>query len=559
MLYDVNGNPIVTGSEGAENVDYSLFLVEIDYQTGLMVASTTQLGSDMFEIGERCIINCENPNFVYKVCLYDENSNFVGIYGTASEWLAGETTVKGKYARLKVKYTDGRSLTGWVDTIRSSISIIRYGDERTLKKAKFSAIPSPDPATIESPDPRFLTMCATKTRYAANKIPVTIGWLYRTNAEPYKFYYSSGVPDRLEYLFTWDKTATYNGSADPMKYAIGITQEGDIICVARGEYLGARYNPTVYPHDDLENPVVVDFGSSAKPTGWLQNDGFYAGDDGFFCFGEYTRPALVTTSIWKVETPYTSKDSWSIKKTFTLSGSNVEGMKHTHNVDRDPFTGLMYASTGDDETGAKFLFSDDEGDTWTVFLETNDGSGITNIEKYCRQLNFIWTREYIYWATDSRMAQSHCLFRATRLQNGLLDVQNIETLYTFPSDRTATYHICYLPNPKGFLLLNRYDLRDKCPMDVFFYDLDAGEMQNIGTLGNLSATLTTGCYLGFRCDAVSHYPYYSGNKIICGFALSPNNMQIYNNVYSSQTETFGYAQSDADNDGKVNNIVIEVL
>lgn len=556
MSYATNGTPL--DSFELRDVGISLFLVEIDYQTGLMTASTTQCGSDMFEIGERCIINITDPDIVYKVCLYDEDSKFTGVYGDPSVWLSGENAVTGKYAKLKVKYTDNGSCAGKIDEISQQITVKRYISQKTLKKARFSAIPVADSDAINTKDTKFLTLCSTKTAYTDDKIPVTIGWLYRTNISPYKFYYSSGVPDRLEYLFTWDKTATYNGNADPMLFSIGITTEGDIICVPRGEYLGSRYNPTVYPHDDYDNPVVVDFGNDSKPTGWLQNDGFYGGDEGYVCFGEYTRPALLTTSIWKVVSPYTQKSNWSIKNTFTLSGSNTEGMKHTHNVDKDPFTGLLYSSTGDDENGAKFLYSDDDGDTWTVFLGHGDDSGLTNFEKYCRQLNFIWTKDYIYWATDSSLQSSHCLFRAVRDEDGLLDVAHIETLYTFAEIGAATYHICYIADPEGFLLLNRYDGNNKRPIDVYFWDLKTGKMQNIGTLGNLSATLTNGCMLGFRCDAVSHYPYYSGNTVVCGFSLSPNNMIIYNNTFTAQPGAYGYVENDASNDGCVNNIAITV-
>lgn len=552
MIYDIQGEPLISEQTALENIVVPLRLVEINYQSGLLVASTTQCGSNMFEIGERAVVKCNNPSIVYKVCLYNDNSEFVGVYGNADTWLSGENEIVGKYARLKVKYSNDASCVGKVDEIQRSITITRYmSGESSLKSASISAIPLADSMAIQFQDAKFMTMCATKTRYADNKMPVTVGWLYRTNTEPYKFYYSSGVPDRLEYLFTWDKAATYNGNADPHNFAIGISAEGDIICVPRGELLLARYNPTVYPHTDYENPVVVDFGNDTKPTGWLQNDGFYAGDSGYVCLGEYTRPQLLTTNIWKVSAPYTQKENWSIKNTFTLSGKSMLGMKHTHNVDKDPFTGIFYSSTGDDDDGAKFLYSNDNGNTWTVFLE--------NSEKYCRQLNFIWTKDYIYWATDSALQNAHCLFRASRNSNGLLDVQNIETLYTFPNIGAATYHICYIAEPEGFLLLNRYDDYDKRPLDIYFWDLKTGKMQIIGTMASLTSERSRGEMVGFRCDAVNHYPYYSDDKVVCGFGLSPNNMAIYNNIFVQDDRRFGYITSEASIANSVNNIVIEVV
>ena len=403
---------------------------------------------------------------------------------------------------------------------------------------------------ISRKTPQYLTLCAVKENIMEGQQTKTVGWLYRDNVEPYNFYYASGNADNIIPIFKWKKEITHDGLSLPINYSFSITNEGDIICVYRGENvlsnIGNRQNPIVYQHENYENPILIDFGSDEPPTSWLQNSGCCS-IDGIFYFCEYTRVYHKKAYIWKVEAPYTSRSNWKIVKEFSVSGDWNVGFKHCHMVDVDPYSNLLYASTGDDDNASKIIYSRDDGTTW---------SELATGEKYCRQLNFIWCEDYVYWATDSGKTDKHFFFRAKRKVTGEIDMSTVEDLYKFPnsSAQPATYHVCLIENPNGILILDRCDSKNTEIMKVYFWDIENNTMRVIGTIEPAGEGFT-----GFRCEAVNHYQSYTDDRIICGFSYFPNQIKIFDNVITSNVNSItGAVEDDSTNEFKVNNIAISV-
>ena len=360
-----------------------------------------------------------------------------------------------------------------------------------------------------------------------NEHPRPIGWLYYMNKEPYDIYYADGNPDKLEYLFTWNKDVTYGGNKTPMNYSPFITKDGDIIFVFRGEQVDdyttqpsfnpeARQNPIIYPSDDYNNPVVVDFGDKIKPTSWLMNCGAdYIYDKDIFMFAEYTRTVHKKSYTWKVTKPFTNPDNWRRVQEFDLSGEYIDGMKHMHTVNYDPFSGAVYTSTGDDSTAAAIYVSKDYGETWDIEI---DNSVYPNAEKYARVLNFIFTKDKVYWATDSFKRDMHFLFEVNRDADGYADFSSITELAELP-ERQATYILCLTENPNGLLILDRYDNKSNKPMNVYFWSFKTQSLHTIHTLYPLDGKVTN---VGFRPEATNFYQAINDKRIVSGFGYRPN-------------------------------------
>ena len=364
-----------------------------------------------------------------------------------------------------------------------------------------------------------------------NTHPTPIGWLYHTYETPSRILYADGKPDNLEYLFTWKSELAFEGRS-PEWYSPFITKNGDIIFVFRGEQLGVSYtgndgrqNPIVYPAGDYENPVLVDLGNGIKPTAWLQNAGAdYIYNQDSFVFAEYTRVHHDTCNVWKVSEPVTNPNNWRVVKTFELSGHEQIGFKHAHTVNFDPWSERIYLTTGDDDSAAAIYESSDYGETWNMVLgETSDA------EKYCRLINFIFTENNVYWATDSGLPNKHFLFEIDRDANGVPDFTNIKELFKFPNYDSwqATYVSAYIEDPNGLLFLNRTDLGHNEPLDVYFWSFETSSMHVIASIDKSRE----GVPHGFRSQATNWYQSPSDGRIVCGFDFYKNNNFLLGNPY----------------------------
>lgn len=407
-------------------------------------------------------------------------------------------------------------------------------------------IPEKKPVTtgIEQVQEIYPIMFGVKTtNERTDDVPRPIGWLYY-HPETTDLYYANGKPDNLKFLCKWNREVTWNGTSEPARYRPFITKEGDIIFVWRGDLLGmgtgipnVRQNPIVYPAGNWDNPVEVEI-NGTKPTSWLQNCGAdFIYSRGEFIFAEYTRPSHENAHVWKVTKPFTSPDNWRIVKSEELSGSNQVGMKHFHTVNYDPFSQSVFLASGDDSSAAKIYRSDDFGETFNVVRE---GS-----EKYCRLLNFVFTKDKVYWATDSGKPNLHFFFSVERDEHGIPDFDNITEHYQFP-DKTgqqATY-VTALIEDKGILFLDRYDAATTTPMEIYFWDFKTSTMNIIGMVGPMNGVAST---FGFRAEAINWYQPRGSDEIVMGFGNPPNTTDLLgNNGTSNQNRVNNYSMTVAD-------------
>jgi len=322
------------------------------------------------------------------------------------------------------------------------------------------------------------------------------------------------------YLFTWNNTISEGRSIH--EYSLKLMQNGDVICVWKTEILlsgsddSVRKNPIVYVASNNYIPVLVDFGGDIKPSGWFANVGALE-LDGNLLFCEYTRPSVQRAIIWKVSYPYQNKTNWVNKKEIILSGNNVTGLKHWHCIQRDPYTGVIYATTGDDNTGAYVYYSVDDGNTFNILYGPS--------EKLCRLVNYIFTENWIYWSSDTSIYEFHFFFKAPRT-SGILDHQNITEILQFPNiANLATYNSVFVESINCILFLERFDSNGSSLL-LRVYDFNDNQLKTIDTLTSVIGSSS----FGFRLNYVDIYP--TGNSVYCGFSETLNLYSNYANNIS---------------------------
>lgn len=555
---------IVVNKLVCNKIDKMLRVKNVEIESGgLSTENGNPINADIrartkfnLSFNSRCFIKMLDDKFMY-ILRYYKNGVFIK---TDTEWRNKELELinNTEYDSFKIvfKKIDETTITDsdmreiqnnlYVSIdLEKKISLIEEG------KINFEMTSIINPLVgLDRIKPQYLTLCAVKENITNGSQTKTVGWLYRDNVEPFNFYYASGNADNIRKIFTWKKEVTHDKKSLPILYSFGITEQGDVIAVYRGENVlqteGNRQNPIIYPNNNYENPVMIDFSGDIPPTSWLQNSGCCSkGNDFYFC--EYTRVYHDYAYAWKVTYPYTSKENWKKIKQEKVSGDWNIGFKHFHMIDIDPYSGYLYLSSGDDDSASKILLSKDNGVSWTQ---------IAIGEKYCRQLNFIWLDDYIYWATDSGKDDKHYFFRAKRNSNDELDMSTVEDLYKFPNStmQQATYHVCLIENPKGILILDRCDVVNNEEMYVYFWDIDSNKMEIINKIKPVGSSM-----YGFRCEAVNHYQSFTDDRIICGFSYFPNQLQIYDNIITNNVNsTTGAVEDDSTNEFKINNIAIRI-
>lgn len=386
------------------------------------------------------------------------------------------------------------------------------------------------------PTPTLKTVREVTFLDGSNRTAIQYLW----HDKDYNFFTSQSVRGEKKFAFKFSMADFYG--MEPHHFSMGFDKEGNILCVFRIEHLAnnltdsVRRNPILLVRSQGYKPKVIEFGDRLKPSGWLQNCGFLCTDD-YIMLTEYTRPSVATANTWKANYPLDDAENWKTVQSFTLSPevNPTDNMKHIHNVDRDPFTGYVYTSTGDANAGAAIYISKDQGETFQTVLS---GS-----EKYARVLNWVFTKDYIYWATDST-GGNHWFFRATRNSAGEMDAALIEDVLQFPGDSAPTYATIYLPKIDALLFLGRHDAsRVSVPIDL--WDIKNSRFVRVGTL---PSTANAPAPLGFRCESFEYIP--RGNDVPCGFSRS-----LGPGGYANYIGILGNTQNA---NKKVNNIIITV-
>lgn len=396
-------------------------------------------------------------------------------------------------------------------------------------------------------DPTNLCLIATRCIWSEGQTPNYTGFLY-LDIVTQKLYYSNNVPDKPEYLCDWDISLTENRSTKCEYYDAIITADGDIVFLRDH----ARQNPIIYPHTDYTHPYVVDFGNDKKPYGYLMNSSVVCFDDGSFCFGDYAFHSLQDEQnddrriIWKVSKPY-AKANWvqahSFKHVFyssPISDEPTNEIGHIHAVNYDWYNDVLYCTTGDIDRHCRLWYSLDKGNTWQAVsgIPTVTTGNEQTVGQMWRFTNMIFTKDYVYWTTDS-FREQHVLYRLTRDANNIVDASSITALAFLDGHLTKgyaqpTYASAYIREPHGILLINRAEPRSDGKLDVQFYSFDDHRTYIIKTLDRATtdaSDLDTATRIGLPNQTTMMYESEIGNYIMCGAGtyVRPHNTSLFRN------------------------------
>jgi hypothetical protein len=361
------------------------------------------------------------------------------------------------------------------------------------------------------------------------------------------------------------------------QYKFAVRQNGDIIAVYRTELLsaasGATYDSSL--DDCRKNPLVclhsegyaewheVDFGTSLKPTGWLENCGIEVLPNGDIIFGEYTRMMVVyTANMWRIKAgaDITNSASWEILKTYRVAQNDTDTygetvIEHFHTVQTDPYTGTVYYATGDTGNKSQIWYSTDSGDNWTqqTFVDPDTSQTVTSGEKFFRLLNFNFTADKVYWSSDS--STEHAILKADRNGiNGLTPNSiRVVTEIATATGKPATYGSVLYEDKKIMILMERCD-SNATQMLFRAYDLVTNTLKTICTI---KCAVSEAKNIGFRTEYTEFEPldgiikcgfgthrYYINYNAICGNKGTEfiNNVNTLNIRISMDAERNIYAK-----------------
>lgn len=350
----------------------------------------------------------------------------------------------------------------------------------------------------------------------------TTGYLYYRTDSP-EMYYSGGKHDKMTYLCDWDADITLKPNWNhPRHYNMFITQEGDIVCAPIHEG-GQRGNPIIYPAGDYENPVSVNVPEGV--CSWRRNHGIDMAPDGsYFIFSEYVGAGSATKKdgtkacVWKVTKPFTDPANWNI----VMEQASPGDILHFHGAQYDPIGDYWITYSGDYGTDSKIWISTDAGGTWDYVIGES--------EKY-RNLQFIFTDDYVYWAPDSGGGtgggiDSRTLWKCPRDKTGLPIFEEAIALAVLPYGQPI-YGSFELLNIPGILFLPRVDLAYQNQIQqikVLFWSFEDESIHEIAYVSRRDILSNT--TFGFRCKALAFQPNPCEDKILISFDYDANGMDI---------------------------------
>ena len=529
---------------------------------GHIIESTTRIYTNKyFPFEEGLVLTCD-ANIKWSLRYYRQS---LDLYTADQNWRTAGGVVKTtepqivKYFRINIAYDDDSTITP-SDAITIKLWKTKQVTDKTLsiegkiadaktvgdRLKELSSTPTPSSSMLGN-----ATIRAAKTINFADGTPPVIDW-YLVQTLDSKFYRTKDFVSK-EYLFTTRNSGMAGYVSD---WSCAILPNNDVLFVADAAGLSTstygrlkdenRINPIVFlASENYAQAHVIDFGSSLKPCGWLNNVGFCTLPNGDFVFAEYTRGTVKTANVWLVSGDVSDPSNWSVTWSVNIidtMDSTTPGTKHCHEVMYDFFTGILYFGTGDSETGSNNYYSTDGGETWTLLYGED--------KNRCRRLNFIFTEDYVYWASDSWQAEDHHFFIGQRDNNGIVDVENATEVSLTSGNGQACYGVVYLKEQNLIIMMDRIDDPVTNKLNWYCYDLTTGTVEKIGEIGSATGTLS---YLGFRCRFMDFYP--TGNAILTGF--SPRTTS--SNEDTNRNKLCGN-QGGASGDGstRINNLLLYV-
>lgn len=380
----------------------------------------------------------------------------------------------------------------------------------------------PYDTSISSTEKSSLCLCAIKTEIVNNKLPFPTGYLFHKLGSSDKSLYYGPTLRNAEKI----GTVTF----DPKKYMFAISPtDGRIIATMR------QSRGTVYVWDGTTQTSLFS-SASLKPMGWLYNSGvdFIVDGNGVeHCiFAEYNGDGIDKGGyyVWRGTYPYTSESDWTYSMHMPYGNSSTastNNIAHYHQIRRDPWTNILYLTAGDHPYQLKWWYSTDYGANWTL-LTDNANNGWE--EHICRCINFIFTKDYIYWSTDH--GTNHCLNRIARnASTGVIDVSTRKKLADLPFGQ-ATNTLCYVENPHGLFMFERIDTGSEYTplygtgIHHQFWSFDTETLIDAGYLG-----LTNNSWGGHRGKCYTNYT--SGQELHPAMGYSEDTPCVFDIIGAS--------------------------
>ena len=358
-----------------------------------------------------------------------------------------------------------------------------------------------------------LCLCSTKQQLVDNKVPFYDGFLFhKLPTDDKSLWYGTTLENAVQ-------IGTVNFTPKNCLLAMSPT-DGRVIATVRGD----RGDIHVWDGTtDHTVAAVTSDGNNRKAMGWLYNSGVDFIKDGNnverCIFAEYDG-SLVDKGgfyVWVGTYPYTNANNWktTLHKPLQYYGTIQDGtITHFHQVRRDPWTNILYLTSGDQPGQLVWWYSTDYGDTWTE-LTNNKTNGWE--EHVCRLINFCFTDEWIYWATDH--GTNHCLNRIKRnAQTGVIDPSTREKLCDLPFAQ-ACNSICLCESPNGIFMYERIDTGTEyeqyygSKVKMLFWSIQEERLYTVAELG-----LTNNSWGGSRGKCYLNYTNGQQPRPAMGFS-----------------------------------------
>ena len=378
----------------------------------------------------------------------------------------------------------------------------------------------PFKSTLATNSQTSLNLAAIKFAYEDGKIPFQSGYLFHNyNPDDKKIYFGTKLDNAVEV-----------GELDyyPANRVLGVSpKDGTVIGVYRDNRrpIGVYQNGVNYTVD-----AKTSDGSNTSPKGWLYNSGceFVTDGDNEYCiFAEYDGSVSNNQRlyIWKGTYPYTSPSDWKTVyyKTTSYNPVTPGSITHWHMVRRDPWSGIIYCTSGDFSGQFFWIYSTDNGETWNELAsDSNDNTKPSWVldGQPLRCINFIFTEDYIYFATDH--GSNNTLNRIRRNSNGLIDLSTREVLAELPYG-IAVNSLCFIESPNGLFLFTRIDtgFESEYSKDVpiLFWSFKDNKLITL-----ISLKKTGNDWGGHRGKCYSNYTNGQETRPAMGFALNTPNV-----------------------------------
>lgn len=381
-----------------------------------------------------------------------------------------------------------------------------------------------------------LSVAAAKEHHYTDGTQKVIEW-YLLSDIAGNFFYSKDL-NNVRFLFRFEEFE---------KYSFGITSDGDIVACQLAETLDklpdapSTSGDGTQDDDRRTNPYcwlasegwavehIVDFGTGLKPCGWSENIGWLSlNDKAMFC--EYTRTTVATTNVWAIVGSPVDASNWSYltsmqRAVISGEGSAADEVKHYHAICQDPFTGIIYTSTGDTGTSPMIYYSKDNGASFAKIAET------PNARKF-RSLNITFTKDYAIWGSDQfSPSENNTLYNyAQRVgadnpdMAGVIDAESISEVTLDNPAYVAYYGQTYYVNEGLIVMLPRLDNASTSEKTLKMHAINANNPAEHKEIGTISGKGNP----GFRTRYSQNVSF--DRKAIFGFCYKDEKMRNYNNV-----------------------------